>query len=212
VTCIENHDLVLVGRDPRIPKLADGSNSRSWYARSRTRVANALLLTAPGIPQLFMGQEFLEDKPWDTDPSGPNLLEWDRLMGDSDAIDHLRFTQDLIRLRANQPALRGDNLNPFYCSDHDRVLAFHRWLEGIGHDVIVVASFAESTWWSYDLGLPILGFWKEVFNSDVYDHWVNPQVAGNGTGVQARSRPMHGFNASASIVIPANGLVVLAKA
>ena len=212
VTCIENHDLVLVGRDPRIPKLADGSNSRSWYARSRTRVANALLLTAPGIPQLFMGQEFLEDKPWDTDPSGPNLLEWDRLMGDSDAIDHLRFTQDLIRLRANQPALRGDNLNPFYCSDHDRVLAFHRWLEGIGHDVIVVASFAESTWWSYDLGLPILGFWKEVFNSDVYDHWVNPQVAGNGTGVQASSRPMHGFNASASIVIPANGLVVLAKA
>ena len=142
----------------------------------------------------------------------PNLLEWDCLVSDSDAMDHLRFTQDLIRLRANQPALRGDNLNPFYCSDHDRVLAFHRWLEGIGHDVIVVASFAESTWWSYDLGLPILGFWKEVFNSDVYDHWVNPQVAGNGTGVQARSRPMHGFNASASIVIPANGLVVLAKA
>jgi len=56
VTCIENHDLVLVGRDPRIPKLADGSNSRSWYARSRTRVAKALLLTAPGMPQLFMGQ------------------------------------------------------------------------------------------------------------------------------------------------------------
>jgi 1,4-alpha-glucan branching enzyme len=68
----------------RITKLADGSNSRSWYARSRTRVANALLLTAPGIPQLSMGQEFLEDKPCDTDPSGPNLLEWDRVDGDSD--------------------------------------------------------------------------------------------------------------------------------
>ena len=117
VTCIENHDVVLAGREPRIPKLADGSNSRSWYARSRTRVANALLLTAPGIPQLFMGQEFLEEKPWDPDPNGPNLLEWDRLNDDSDAIDHLRFTQDLIRLRTNQPALRGDKVNPFYCSD-----------------------------------------------------------------------------------------------
>jgi 1,4-alpha-glucan branching enzyme len=158
-----------------------------------------------------MGQEFLEDKPWDPDPSGQNLLEWDRLNGDSDAIDHLRFAQDLIRLRTNQPALRGDKVNPFYCSDHDRVLAFHRWLEGIGQDVIVVASFAESTWWSYDLGFPISGFWREVFNSDVYDHWVNPQVAGNGTGVQASNRPMRGFDSSASIVIPANGVVVFAK-
>jgi 1,4-alpha-glucan branching enzyme len=47
--------------------LADGSNSRSWYGRSR--VANALLLTAPGIPMLFMGQEILEDKYWSDNPS-----------------------------------------------------------------------------------------------------------------------------------------------
>ena len=147
---------------------------------------------------------------WDTDPSGPNLLEWDRLMSDSDAIDHLRFTQDLIRLRANQPALRGDKVNPFYCSDRDRVLAFHRWLEGIGHNVIVVASFAESTWWSYDLGFPIPGFWKEVFNSDVYDNWVNPIVAGNGDGVFAGGPAMHGMPTSAEAVLPANGLLVFA--
>jgi 1,4-alpha-glucan branching enzyme len=53
VTCIENHDLVMAGRDPRIPALADGSDHRSWYARSRSRFATALLLTAPGLPQLF---------------------------------------------------------------------------------------------------------------------------------------------------------------
>jgi hypothetical protein len=60
----------------------------------------------------------------------------------------------------------------------DRVIAFHRWLEGTGQDVIVIASFAESTWWNYELCFPVGGFWKEVFNSDVYDHWVNPWVAG----------------------------------
>ena len=38
--------------------MGDPSNSRSWYARSRARVANGLLLTAPGTPMLFMGQEF----------------------------------------------------------------------------------------------------------------------------------------------------------
>jgi hypothetical protein len=39
-------------------------NPRSWYGRSRARVATGVSLTAPGIPMLFMGQEFLEDKQW----------------------------------------------------------------------------------------------------------------------------------------------------
>jgi 1,4-alpha-glucan branching enzyme len=213
VTCVENHDLVMAGRSPRIPMLADSSNPLSWYARSRSRFATAVLLTAPGIPQLFMGQEFLEAKPWDTNPAGPDLLSWDGLSSATDhtMADHLRFIQDLIRLRQNQPALRGDNVNAFYASDTDRVLAFHRWLEGTGQDVIVVASLAESTWYSYDLGFPATGFWAEVFNSDVYDNWVNPWVAGNGAGLQANGPPMHGFTTSASVVIPANGVVVFAR-
>ncbi|MBV8893840.1 MAG: alpha amylase C-terminal domain-containing protein [Acidobacteria bacterium] len=214
VTCIENHDLVMAGRSARIPALADSSNHRSWYARSRSRFAAAILLTAPGIPQLFMGQEFLEDKQWDTNPNGPDLLGWDGLNSGIDRAmtDYLRFMQDLIRLRANHPALRSDNVHPYYVSDRDRVLAFHRWLESTGQDVIVIASLAESTWWNYDLGFPAGGFWEEVFNSDVYDNWVNPWVAGNGTGIQASGGPMHGFAASASVIIPANGVVVFARA
>lgn len=211
VTCIENHDLVMAGRNPRIPVLADPIDPRSWYARSRSRVAAGLLLTAPGIPQLFMGQEFLEPQPWDTNPIGPNLLDWTALnAGDKVMTDYLRFTQDLVRLRSDQPALRSDTVHPYYVSDTDRVLAFHRWLPS-GKDVIVVATLAESTWWNYDLGFPIGGFWQEVFNSDVYDTWVNPWVAGNGGGVQANGPPMHGFSASASVVIPANAIVVFAR-
>jgi 1,4-alpha-glucan branching enzyme len=213
VTCAENHDLVLAGRDPRLPTLADPSNHRSWYARSRSRVASAILLTAPGIPQIFMGQEFLEDKPWDVDPHGPNLLSWDGLdtPTDSSLRDHLRFTKDLIRLRRDLPALRSDNVHPFYQSDSDRVIAYHRWREGTGDDVIVVASFAETTWSGYDIGFPFPGLWKERFNSDVYDHFVNPQVAGNGGTVAAEGAGMHGFMASAPIVVPANGVVVFVK-
>ena len=74
VPCVENHDIVKVGQDVRIPTLADGSNHRSWYARSRSRVATSLLLTAPGIPQIFMGQEFLEDKQWSEIPPRPIYL------------------------------------------------------------------------------------------------------------------------------------------
>jgi 1,4-alpha-glucan branching enzyme len=214
VTCIENHDLVLAGRQPRIPALADPSNHHSWYARSRSRVATGILLTAPGIPQLFMGQEFLEDKPWDVDPNGPNLLSWAGLDAvlDSTLRDHLRFTRDLIQVRRSLPALRGDNVHAFYCSDTDRVLAYHRWREGSGDDVVVVVSFAEATFSDYRIGFPAAGRWLERFNSDAYDHWVNPWVAGNTGGIEAIAEPMHGFAASASIVIPANSVLVFAKA
>jgi 1,4-alpha-glucan branching enzyme len=214
VPCVENHDIVKVGTNPRIPALADGSNHRSWYARSRSRFATGLLLTAPGIPQIFMGQEFLEDKQWSCDPNAPNLIWWAGLNSGTDPsmVNHLRFTQDLIRLRWNYPALRGDNVNPFHVHNQNRVIAFHRWLEGSGQDVIVVATLAENTWYNYGIGFPFAGLWREVFNSDVYDNWVNPIVAGNGGGINASGPPLHGFQSSANIVIPANGLVVFARA
>jgi 1,4-alpha-glucan branching enzyme len=77
--------------------------------------------------------------------------------------------------------------------------------------VIVIATLAESTWYSYNLGFPAPGWWAEVFNSDVYDNCVNPWVAGNGTGIQVNGGPLHGFVASASVVIPANGVVVFTR-
>lgn len=214
VTCVENHDLVAAGRDLRIPALADGSDARSWYARSRSRVATGLLLTAPGIPQIFMGQEFLEYRQWSCDPASlDNLINWGRLDSGADTamVDHLRFTQDMIRLRWGQPALRSDNVNAFHIHNQNRVIAFHRWIEGIGKDVVVVATLAESTWYNYALGFPFSGPWIEIFNSDIYDNWVNPMVAGNGGGISASNGPLHGLEASANIVIPANGMVVFSR-
>lgn len=214
VTCVENHDLVAAGRDRRIPALADGSNARTWYARSRSRLASGLLLTAPGIPQLFMGQEFLEDKQWNWDPTAlANLIWWSGLNTGTDRamVDFFRFTQDLIRLRWQQPALRGENVNAFHVHNQNRVIAFHRWLEGAGNDVIVVATLAETTWYNYAIGFPSPGSWVEIFNSDVYDNWVNPVVAGNAGGIQVTGGPLHGFQASANVVIPANGMVAFAR-
>ena len=214
VPCVENHDIVKVGTDKRLPALADPSNHRSWYARSRSRFATGILLTAPGIPQLFMGQEFLEDKQWSWDPKSPNLIWWAGLTSGSDQamVDHLRFSQDLIHLRWNYPALRGENVRPFHVHNQNRVIAFHRWLEGAGQDVIVAATLSDTTWYNYGIGFPFAGSWREVFNSDVYDNWVNPIVAGNGGGILAAGPPLHGFQASANIVIPANGFVVFARA
>jgi len=123
-------------------------------------------------------------------------------------VDHLRFIGDAIRARWTHPALRGPAARPFYVSETDRVIAIHRWLEWVGRDVIIVASLSETTYYGYEIGFPRGGRWLEAFNSDVYDHWVNPWVAGNGGQVYARSSPLHGFPTSAALVIPANGVLL----
>jgi 1,4-alpha-glucan branching enzyme len=218
---IENHDLVLQPKDahdnsrlPRIPRAADPSNPRSWWARSRSRVATGLVLTAPGIPMLFMGQEFMEDKQWSDDvPDHPELLlYWDGLTStDSTMRDFVRFTRELIALRWKLPALRGEGFRVVHSHDQHRVLAFHRWVPGEGGDVVVVVSFANFSQYGYRIGLPGEGVWREVFNSDVYDNWVNPQVTGNCGAVVADGTPLHGFDYSAPLTLPANGLLVFAR-
>ena len=209
----ENHDIVYRGRDPRVAALGHPGQPRSWYGRSRARVATAISLTAPGIPMLFMGQEFLEDKPWSDDVEGHAnlLLHWAGLeRGDKDMHDHLRFTRELIRVRWQCPALRGGGFRVIHADDHQRVLAFHRWVPGQGRDAIVVIHLSPFHRVNYRIGFPHGGRWREAFNSDVYEHWVNPDVAGNGGGVEARPQPMHGFAFSAALTLPANSALVFA--
>jgi 1,4-alpha-glucan branching enzyme len=212
VQCVENHDLVYTGRGPRTPHLADGSNSRSWYARSRSRVALGLVMLAPGIPMIFMGQEFLEDKQWSDSPDPANLIWWSGLAaGDKSMADFLCFSQDLIALRRRQPGLRGEGCNVFHVHNDNRVLAFQRWVEGTGLDVVIALSLSESTWYNYQIGFPGSGRWIEVFNSDVYDNWVNPIAAGNGGVINVDGPPVHGLPNSAWITIPANGFVIFVR-
>jgi 1,4-alpha-glucan branching enzyme len=216
VEYVESHDVVDVehtDRQPRIPKLADWENPHSWYATSRSRVAAGLLLTAPGIPMLFMGQEFLEDKFWsDNNEAHPGLLiYWEGLETNKTMKDYFQFMKELIWLRRRHSALRGERINVFHVHEANRIIAFHRWIEDTGRDVVVVCSLNESTFWSYELGFPQPGPWLEIFNSDVYENWVNPWTAGNGGSIFANSPGMHLLPSSARIVIPANSIVIFGR-
>jgi 1,4-alpha-glucan branching enzyme len=217
VTCIENHDLVLAGRKPRIPALADSSDHRSWYARSRTRAAMSILLTAPGIPAALHGtgvprrQAMGHVTGWPSPALVGRRGEGPRPRHDRPPSLHPGSDPPALDLsraaRRECPSVSGERLRP--CA---WLPSMARWLEGSGDDVVMVASLAEQTRWGYTVGFPSGGFWREVFNSDVYDHWVNPQVAGNGGGVTANGDGVQGFRASASVVIPANAVVVFARA
>ncbi len=215
---LENQDLVYDphgDKQPRIAALAGGGDARSWYATSRARVANGLLLTAPGVPMLFMGQEFLEYRYWSDWPGAADLfIDWDGLEGGDKKMDDFhRYMRDLLWLRRRYPALTGEGLNVFHVHDDNRVIAFHRWVPGEGRDVVIVASLNETTFYdrSYLLGFPSPGHWEEVFNSDVYEAWANPAAQGNYGGVTADGPGRDALAQSAGVTIPANGLLIFAR-
>jgi 1,4-alpha-glucan branching enzyme len=215
VQCLENHDVAYLGHDgaARVATLADPEDRRSWYARSRSRAAAALLFAAPGIPALFMGQEILEDKLWSDDEQDHpgHLIWWDGLATDSAMADYLRFMQDLVALRRREPALSAEGVRVSRINDFDRVIVFHRWIADgrPGEDIVAVVSFDERPKAGYPVGLPRSGRWAELFNSDYYDGFPNASAVGNGGAVYADGPALDGFAQSARISIPANGALFL---
>jgi 1,4-alpha-glucan branching enzyme len=213
VTCLENHDIVRQGHDRRVPAQADSSDTRSRFARGRSRVAMGILMAARGIPMLFMGQEFLEDKQWDDAVAAfPNLLiDWTGLGTNKVMQDYLQFTKDLIGLRRATLALRGEQLRVSTADSFNRVMAIHRWIDGVGGDTLFAFNMQEFNRFGYRVGFPGTGEWRELFNSDFYDQMPNPGTAGNGGHIFADGQPWDDMPVSAEITIPANGFIVFSR-
>jgi 1,4-alpha-glucan branching enzyme len=159
----ESHDEVANGH-ARVPEEIWPGNAGSWFSRKRSTLGAALVFTAPGIPMIFQGQEFLEDKYFrDSAP-----LDWVKL----DSYPGVNaLYRDLIRLRRNwfnqTRGLRGQHVNVHHVNNADKVIAFHRWENGgPGDDVMVVANFANRSYDSYALGFPRPGYWRVRLNSD----------------------------------------------
>ena len=74
--------------------------------------------------------------------------------------------------------------------------------------MVHLSTFSRS---GYRIGFPDGGEWREIFNSDVYENWVNPNVAGNGGQVFAEPQPLDGFSHSAALVLPANSILVFSR-
>jgi len=124
----------------------------------------ALVFTAPGIPMIFQGQEFLENGYF----SDSNPLDWSKQLTFSGILTMYR---DLIQLRRNwlnnTAGLKGELLNVFHVNDAAKVIAFHRWDQGgPGDDVVVVINMANREYASYSIGSPRGGPWRVRFNSD----------------------------------------------
>ncbi len=195
----ESHDEVANGKR-RVVSEIDQSDDPNRYAVKRSSLGVCLVMTSPGIPMLFQGQEFLEDC-WfqDTDP-----LDWKR----ADRYVHItQMYRDLIRLRRNidglTGGLTGQFVNVYHVNDQNKIIAFHRSKEGgPGDDVIVVIKMSENRINDYQIGFPCSGLWKLVFNSDAVCYG-ECQDGTQATDIHSLDEPYNGFSASALIEIGA---------
>jgi 1,4-alpha-glucan branching enzyme len=194
----ESHDEVANGR-ARVPHEIDPNDSKGWFAQKRSTLAAALVFTAPGIPMLFQGQEFLQGE-WFRDDAP---LDWNLK---SEYCGIVRLYRDLVALRLNKngetAGLLGQEVNAFHVNDDANIIAFHRADRGgPKDDVVVVLNFASETRGAYRIGLPSAGRWLLRFNSDASVY--SPDFANTAVGdVETLAEAQDGFEQSAIIDVP----------
>ncbi|MEQ8820953.1 MAG: alpha-amylase family glycosyl hydrolase [Sumerlaeia bacterium] len=212
----ESHDEVANGK-ARVPWEIDGGGTGdSFWARKRSTLGGGIVMTAPGIPMMFQGQELLEDE-WfqDTDP-----LDWSRKTTYPGVY---QLYKDLIALRRNldgrTKGLTGPNVRISHFNDQPdnedgavKVLAYRRWLDGgVGDDVMVLANLSNRAFPTYQIGVPSGGRWYVAFNSD--DVQYGADYDGLGTEfTDAIAGDYDGFQHSVRLPLGRYSMVILTQA
>ena len=161
VVYTESHDEVANGK-ARVPAEIDGENQSGWAAQKRATLGAALVMTAPGIPMIFQGQEFLQGD-W-FDDSVP--LDWSQA---EDFHGIVRLWRDLIALRLDREGgangLSGREVE-ILARDDDRKLIAYRRFENEGDDGVVVVMNFRTEPQELSFGLPAGGDWRLRLNTD----------------------------------------------
>jgi 1,4-alpha-glucan branching enzyme len=182
-----------------VPLIGD---TRRW-AEARHRCAAGLAMLSAGTPMFFMGEEIGAQKPYTYDTFMQNRED---IIGDSTSTGALLFGyfKDLVRLSAENTAMRSRDIEVAVADNANRVIAFHRW---DGTDEFLVVASLDNTafsdgYWLHGDRIGDAG-WTEMFNSDaqVYGGW---NIGNSGQTLQAE-------NGALNVIIPAAGLVVLRR-
>jgi 1,4-alpha-glucan branching enzyme len=159
----ESHDADSNGAQ-RVPEMIWPGNDQSWFSKKRATLGAAVVMTAPGIPMISMGQEFLCGGWFNPDAA----LDW---TNSTTLPGIITLHRDLIRLRRNWSnntrGLTGQGLHVHHVDQSNNVIAFHRWAQGgTGDDVVIVLNFSTQAFDRYAIGFPRSGAWRVRFNSD----------------------------------------------
>ena len=179
-----------------------------WQRFANLRACYALMYTHPGKKLLFMGDEFAQEREWNSQIS----LDW-HVLGDPMHVGVQRLVRDLNALYRTTPALHQLDCEPegfswIDCNDSDQsVISFlRRGRDGKGL-VAVVCNFTPVVRPRYRIGVPEGGFYQERLNSDAEAY--GGANIGNEGGIEATTEPMHGRPFSLALKLPPFAAVVL---
>ena len=158
----ESHDEVANGK-ARVPEEIQPGDAESPFAKKRAILGIVLTLTAPGIPMLFQGQEFIEDEYFqDTE-----ALDWGKL----DKLKGInKLSTDLIALRTGKAertnGLRGQQIEIIHFNQDTKILAYVRSRDADDNEpVLVILNFGDKAFEEYGIGVAKDAEWKLRFNS-----------------------------------------------
>lgn len=177
-------------------------NAYRPFAEARSRVAFAVACFSAGTPLFLFGEEvaFENDFIYDNVLA---LREDFTVKKNGNGREMYEFYRDAIRLRREEPAFHGRNLEILGFNDANRILAFRRWYEQ--NEAIVVVSLSNSPFdrgYVFErLNIPN-GSWQEVLNGDA-------EVYGGGNCVNRE--PVASFEGRMEFLVPKNAVLVLKK-
>jgi 1,4-alpha-glucan branching enzyme len=207
-----SHDEVVHGKGSLLRKMPGDE----WKQFAGLRALLAYQWAHPGKQLLFMGSEFGQPEEW-SEQAG---LDWQAL-GDGTGFHGgvQRLVRDLNRVYRDNPALWREDFSPEGFSWIDasdaagNVLAFLRFAgpgeTGPGAKTVAcLVNFSGDPHLNYRVGLPTVGRWRELLNTDAGDY--GGSGVGNFGAVEAVSEPWHGQPASAVFSLPPLGVLLLA--
>lgn len=203
----ESHDEIANGK-ARVPESIHPGDAASWWAKKRSMLGSALVMTSPGLPMIFQGQEMLEDSYFRDD----DWLDWSKADKNSGIV---ALHRHLIALRRNSggrtAGLRGPGLGFIRIDDDRKVLAMHRWFKGgAGDDVVVVLNFTDEPVEEYAIGFPYAGRWGVQLNSDATMY--APDFGGHDVwDVTADGPAMDGCDQSGVVSLGAYSFVIFSR-
>lgn len=123
----------------------------------RAKLGAALLMTAMGLPLIWMGEEFGEYK---TKTIDQNKIDW-QLLSNEPNRGLYEYYKGLIALRKQNPALQTENISCFHQDQENKVLAYVRWNDE-GSRVMVIANLSGQYLAAYQIAnIPQDGIWHE---------------------------------------------------
>jgi 1,4-alpha-glucan branching enzyme len=192
-----SHDEVVHGKGSLLSRMPGDK----WQKFANLRALLGYMFGLPGKKLLFMGADMGAEEEWNHEKS----MDW-HLLGEGANEGVHRWVRDLNRAYRKEEALYDLDFEPVgfewvdYWDSANSIISFIRKDEGGKRKILVVCNNTPVPRSGYAVGVPSLGTWTEILNSD------GKEYGGSGMGnlgeVKARSTPANGRPFSLSLTLP----------